>query len=87
MTIGLTTRELIKEFISASSKYHKEVNKAIYDSITDEDIEIKSLITEIRESNPNTTIEQLNNTLVIIFSIAEIIAKNNEKLAEVIPHN
>ena len=85
MAIGLTTKELVQEFIKATTKYQNEVNKAIYDFITTEDNEVKSLITEIRKSNPNMSLEQINNNLVMIFSIAEIIAKNNESLAKTIP--
>jgi hypothetical protein len=84
--IGLTTQELVQEFIKANTKYQKEVNKAIYD-FTPEDNEAKSLRTEIRKFNPEMSLEQLNNTLVMIFSFAEIITKNNEKLAETVPHN
>jgi hypothetical protein len=86
MAIGLTTRELVQEFTKASTKYQEWVNKAIYNSITTEDEEVKSLITEIRTSNPNMSLEQINNILVMIFSFAEMITKNNESLAKMIPH-
>lgn len=86
MGIGLSTDDLLIAFMDSLSKRQKELTIEVITADAGLNPVMQSALNEAKTRWPNINIEEASTIFCIGLAFMDIIVRNNEALAKVIPH-